>query len=122
MELKKYTNNLKNSVKNLKISNLKKEFSKTKLFLYAPSICLILAGSFAILSTTLLKFFLACFLITSGILSLKVIKKIYLTRDNILSILGQIDGQILIHKHHPIHDDEDDMFYRQYPNKKNMFH
>lgn len=117
MECKKYTKNLVNKFKNLK--NLK--INKSKVLLYTPSVCLILAGSFAIFSTTLLKLFLSCFLIAAGILSLKVIKKIYLTRNNILSLLGQIDGQILIHKHHPIKE-EDDMSFSQYASKKNMFH
>ncbi|MGI6680146.1 MAG: hypothetical protein ACOX3T_01415 [Bdellovibrionota bacterium] len=119
MELKKYTEILKDIKKIKNVKNVK--ISKTKVLLYAPSISLILAGSFVIFSPTMLKFFLACFLIFSGILSLKVIKRIYTTRNNILSILGQIDGQILIHKHHPAEEDDDRLF-SQYSNKKNMFH
>ena len=122
MELKKYLINLKDSFKKLKAVDLKKiKINKGKILLYAPSVCLILAGSFAIFSTTLLKIFLSCFLITVGVLSFRVIKKIYLARNNILSILGQIDGQILIHKHHPINEEED-FLYSPYANKKNMFH
>ena len=122
MELKKYLINLKDNAKKIKTLNLKKmKINKGKVLLYAPSVCLILAGAFAIFSMTLLKIFLSCFLIATGVLSLRVIKKIYLARNNILSVLGQIDGQILIHKHHPINE-EDDFLYSPYTNKKNMFH
>lgn len=125
MECKKYFKNITKSIKNFKFSDLKKikniKISKAKALLYAPSVCLILAGTFAIFSVTLLKFFLSCFLITVGVLSFRVIKKVYATRNNILSLLGQIDGQILIHKHHPI-SEEEDLFFSQYANKKNMFH
>ncbi len=100
-----------------------KKFTKRDLIIYSPSLFLVLAGISIILSATLFKICISFFLVTFGILTFKAVKRIDATKNNLLSMIGQIDGQLLIHKHKMNLDNEDDDLINSLDDsKKVIFH
>ncbi len=99
-----------------------KKITKKELMIYSPSFLLILAGISAVFSMTLLKLCLSCFLIASGILVFKITKKISTTKNDLLAMIGQIDGQLLIHKHKMDLDKEEEFIDSLNESKKVIFH
>ncbi len=121
MKIKNITNKAKKYCNKVKRYFENKKITRKQIILFSPSVFLILAGISTLISLSLLKVFIALFFISCGYIAFKVTLKISKAPTKLLESIGQIDGQLLIHKH-KMRAEEKEMFVPMQDEKKVIFH